>query len=97
MSGRIWVLYAMWLLPGIVIASSARKNRAGKWVARVGGLALFLPIVLLCLACAGASTGGGGGGNPPPNPVTYHVTVTGTSPGTATDPGQSTTVTLIVN
>lgn len=97
MSGRIWALYAMWLLPGIVIAGSARKNRAGKWVARAGGLALFLPIVLLCLSCAGASTGGGGGGNPPPNPVTYHVTVTGTSPGTAPDPGQSTTVTLIVN
>jgi hypothetical protein len=97
MSGRIWVLYAMWLLPGIVIAGSARKNRAGKWLGRVGGLALFLPIVVLCLSCSGASTGGGGGGNPPPNPVTYHVTVTGTSPGTATDPGQSTTVTLIVN
>jgi hypothetical protein len=92
----MWIFYAMWLLPGIAIAGSAR-NRAAKWLSRVRRLALCLPIVLLCLSCAGASTGGGGGGNPPPNPVTYHVTVTGTSPGTAPDPGQSTTVTLIVN
>jgi hypothetical protein len=96
MSKRMWIFYAMGLLPGIVIAGSIRKNRTGKRLPRWCAVGLFLPLMLLTISCAGASTGGGGGGGNPPPPVTYHVTVTGSSPGTPADAGQSTTVTLIV-
>jgi hypothetical protein len=47
------------------------------------------------LSCSGVSNGGGGGGGG--TPQTYQVTVTGTSPGTPPDAGQSVIVTLVVN
>lgn len=61
-----------------------------------------LSAVVFCFAmmglvsCAGVSQGGDGGGQPPP-PVTYHITITGTSPGTPPAAGRSTTVALVVN
>ena len=57
--------------------------------------AIFL--LSLLTSCAGVSNGGSGGGGSGGNPVTYKVTVTGTSPGTAADAGQSTVVTLVVD
>jgi hypothetical protein len=54
-------------------------------------------LMMTVLSCGGASTGGGA---PPPSgnqPVIYHITVTGTSPGTVPDFGQSAQVLLVVN
>jgi hypothetical protein len=58
-------------------------------------LLLVLPTVFFCFSCSGVSNGGGGGGGG--TPQTYQVTVTGTSPGSAPDAGQSVIVTLVVN
>ena len=58
---------------------------------------VLVAIALLFAACGGVSAGGGGTGIGPTNPVTYHVTVTGTSAGTPADAGQSTVVTLVVD
>ena len=86
--------YGLWMaLPGIVLAAGALgKSRRRK-------LAVFLLGTLIAfsfLSCAGVSSGGGGG-TPPVNPVTYQVTVTGTSTGTQPDAGQATVVALVVD
>jgi hypothetical protein len=87
-----------WLLPGILIGWAgvgrrcARRRRHG--LASIGVLIL---LTLSLLSCGGVSNGGT---TPPPvgsQPITYHVTVTGTSPGTAPDAGQSVEVLLVVN
>lgn len=83
--------------PGIVISVGVLGNCNSRLMARsllVVGATFLLTIML---ACAGASTSGGGGGGGTSNPVTYQITVTGTSPGTAPDSGQSVTVTLVVD
>lgn len=84
------------LLPGIVIGASAfgkQTKRAFRWFVAAGVISLLI----LLLGCAGASTAGGSGGTGTSNPVTYQITVTGTSPGTAPDAGQSAMVTLVVD
>jgi len=87
-------LYAIWLLlPAAVLGAASRRNLS----TLSKPLSLFATALLLLslLACAGVSAGGGGGGNQ--NPVSYQITGTGTSQGTAGDPGQSTVVTLVID
>jgi len=91
------IFYALWLmLPGIVIAWGAGSARfAQRKLHGLGSIAILVLATLSLLSCGGVSTGGGGStGN---LPVTYHITVTGTSPGTAADAGQSVQVILIVD
>jgi len=87
---------AIWLLvPGLVVAGGLgvpKPKRMMRLVLAV--VALFFLVFLV--SCAGVSAGGGGDGGTQ-NPVSYQVTVTGTSPGTVPDSGQSTVVTLVVN
>jgi hypothetical protein len=90
----IYYLAAM-LLPGIVISVGASRRKAKSALRPFIVIGTMLLLIIL-MACAGVSSGGGGG-PPPPNPKTYHVTVTGTSPGTLPDAGQSVVVTLVVN
>lgn len=87
--------FAAVMLPGFVLCFGASRPTARRTLRRLSAIAALLLMILL-MSCAGASTGGGGG-PPPPNPKTYHVTVTGTSAGTAADAGQSVVVTLVVN
>jgi len=88
--------YAIWLLlPGVVIAAGLVQSRSLKRRFKFAGMMVAMGLLMLLLSCSGVSTSGGGGGNG--NPVTYHVTVTGTSPGTPTDSGQSVVVTLVVD
>ncbi|MGC1449362.1 MAG: hypothetical protein WA830_04920 [Candidatus Sulfotelmatobacter sp.] len=96
---RSSILFALWLLlPGIVIGWHGAGARSAKRIRyRLSSIAV-LPFLLLCLlSCGGVSSGGGssppGGGQP----TTYHITVTGTSPGTMPDAGQSAQVILIVD
>ena len=84
------------LLPGIVIGASAFEKQT-KWAFRWFVAAGVISLLILLLGCAGASTAGGSGGTGTSNPVTYQITVTGTSPGTAPDAGQSAMVTLVVD
>ncbi|HEV3510609.1 MAG TPA: hypothetical protein VGS05_02825 [Candidatus Sulfotelmatobacter sp.] len=91
--GRAWIWYATLLLPGISMGLGNRRSRRKR---RRLTLAGFLPFILLLISCAGVSSGGGGGGTPP-SPVTYQITVTGTSPGTPADAGQSAIVSLVVD
>ena len=61
---------------------------------------LLVPVILSLLSCGGVSTAGNGSsgtGSSPTSPMIYQVTLTGTSPGTPPDAGQSTVVTLVVN
>jgi len=95
-SSRASMIYALGLvLPAIVIgwgalgAGGVKRKRTGY------GMIVVLVLLGVCLSCAGASNGGGTGTGTPP--VTYEVTVTGTSPGTTPDPGQSAVVTLVVD
>ncbi len=91
------IFYALWLmLPGIVIAWGAGSARfAKRKLHGLGSIAILVLATLSLLSCGGVSTGGGGStGN---QPVTYHITVTGTSPGTAADAGQSVQVILVVD
>jgi hypothetical protein len=89
--------YAIWLLlPGIMVGwgmvdRSSGKHRSVK-LACIGALVIVMTLSLL--SCGGVSTGGGGTTG---NPVTYTVTVTGTSPGAPPDAGQSVLVLLVVD
>ena len=96
---RLSMFYAIWLLlPGIVLGCTVGSTRLRQGnVHRLVVTAFFLPLVLCMVSCAGVTGGGGGGGGSSGNPLTYHVTVTGTSPGTAVDPRHSVVVTLVVD
>ena len=83
------------LLPGIVINFGAAGRRSIRPRIRVLGLIAILLLIGLLLSCSGVSSGGTGSGGGPP--VTYTITVTGTSPGTASDAGQSVQVKLVVD
>ena len=89
--------YALWLLlPGIMVGwgmvdRKFWKHRSVK-LACIGALVIVMTLSLL--SCGGVSTGGGGTTG---NPVTYTVTVTGTSPGAPPDAGQSVLVLLVVD
>lgn len=93
------IFYALWLLfPGIVIVYGEVTTRSLKRKARVAGVAmlLLLTLSLSLLSCGGVSSGGitsttGG------QPTIYQITVTGTSPGTTPDAGQSAVVALVVD
>lgn len=91
--------YAVWLLlPGIAIGWVAvGGNAARRRSVMLGSMALLLLLTLALPSCGGVSSGGGGGGHQGTPPGTYKIMVTGTSPGAAPDPGQSTQVTLVVN
>ncbi|HVI77671.1 MAG TPA: hypothetical protein VM715_05815 [Candidatus Acidoferrum sp.] len=93
-STRVWL--AIWLVfPALLINCGRTIRRVNKRGRRLALAALFA-ISLLFASCGGVSTGGGGTGVDPGNPVTYRVTVSGTSPATPADAGQSTVVTLVV-
>jgi len=87
------------LLPAVLIGAAGAGRRFAKL--RLHGfasIAVLILVTLSLLSCGGVSNGGGTGPPPiGPQPVTYHVTVTGTSPGTAPDAGQSVEVLLVVN
>jgi hypothetical protein len=90
------IFYAVWLLfPGITmiacVAGCGRSRRRIILFCLMGWCLLMLP------SCAGVSTGGSGGGGQATPSGTYTITVTGSSPGAASDAGQSTQVILIVN
>jgi hypothetical protein len=100
-SGRRSIYYALWLvLPGIVIGWSAVGTRLTKRKSPVFDAGLLFLLTLSLLSCGGVSSGGGTPPvTPPPSgtqPVTYQITVTGTSPGTAADAGHGTVGNLIV-
>jgi hypothetical protein len=97
LSTHISIVYALWLvLPGTVIALSSAGRRPGRHRFRVLSSIATLLCSGILLSCGGVSTGGSGitTGN---QPVTYQITVTGTSAGTAVDAGQSVRVTLVVD
>lgn len=89
--------YGIWLLlPAIVIGWGMvdRRPRRRRSVKVACITALFTLITLSLLSCGGVSTGAGGTMG---TPVTYSVTVTGTSPGALPDAGQSVQVILVVD
>jgi hypothetical protein len=99
LQSRFTIFYAFYLLlPGVVIGWAGLGTRYAK--RNLHGLSLIALLILMTLSllsCGGVSNGGG---TPPPTgtqPITYHITVTGTSPGTAPDAGQSVQVLLVVN
>jgi hypothetical protein len=94
------IFYATFLLlPGIVLAgrterrSRKRKRRIWTLIATLFATLLLLGVLT---SCSGVSSGGGGGQSGTPS-GTYTINVTGSSPGTPADAGQSTQVTLVVN
>lgn len=97
-SRRPWFSFAFWFLPGlVVIAAGSMKGNRLRHIRVVSLLACLLLLAGL-LSCAGVSSAGSGTGTTSTGTAaTYQVTVTGTSPGTAPDPAQSTVVTLVVN
>jgi hypothetical protein len=98
LSSRASSFYAVCLfLPGIVIAWCAAGGRSGRRSLRVFGSMATLLCAGILVACGGASTGGGSGISKGNQPVTYQITITGSSPGTASDAGQSVQVTLVVD
>ncbi|HTZ84121.1 MAG TPA: hypothetical protein VMB66_13070 [Candidatus Acidoferrales bacterium] len=89
---------ALWLVvPGIFLACNVRPIRIGKRnrFRLIANVSLIL-LLLSTLSCGGVSTSSTGGGGTT-NPVTYQVTVTGSSSGTTPDAGQTTMVVLIVD
>ena len=95
--GRAALTFGTLLLPALVIGGAVSQKRDTK--CRLLKILLAVPLLVILASCGGVSSGsgGGGGGGGSGNPVTYQVTVTGTSPGTPSDPGQSTVVTLVVD
>ena len=86
---------ALWLMfPAVVTIGAGwrRKSRARIAGLMAVGVALLLPLGS-CSGISEGSIGGGGGGNP----VSYNITISGSSPGIASDAGQSTVVTLVVD
>ena len=90
------LMYATLLLPGLVFggAVSQKRNAKRRLLQTLFAFSLFVFLP----SCGGVSSGGGGGGGGGSgNPITYQVTVTGTSPGTPSDSGHTTVVTLVVD
>ncbi len=91
------LLYAIWLLlPGLIVVYGAAPVRSAKSKARLLCFAAMLLVIWSTLSCGGVSNGGGSSttGN---QPTTHQITITGTSPGTTVDAGQSTIVTLVID
>jgi hypothetical protein len=78
--GLRWIFFALWLLlPGILIHWSAQRRIPRK--RKLGGLTSSATLLLLTwslLSCGGVSTGGGTT-TTEGTPVSYVITVTGTS------------------
>jgi hypothetical protein len=94
------LLFPLWsVFPAVILLSGNHRLRRPPRKLKALSIVSLLGSLFLLASCGGVSTGGGGnGGTTPPNdPVTYHITVTGTSQGTPPDAGQSTVVTLVVN
>jgi Trk-type K+ transport system membrane component len=92
------ISYALWLLlPGIVIVCGAAGRRPAKRRARVFGLTALLLLVLSLLSCGGVSNGGTTSTSTSGQPTIYQIVVTGTSPGTTPDAGQSAVVALVLD
>ncbi len=91
------MLYAVaFLLPGIAVFWGAGRGSSRarcRWIAAMAALLLLSSLI----ACSGVSSGGGSGGSGGNQPVVYQITITGTSPGTTPDAGQSVQVTLVVD
>ncbi len=86
------------LLPvfGIVLVSwpGTLKRRKNRFL-----LVMIVLVLPLLSSCSGLSSPGGTGGttSPPNPPVTYQITVTGSSAGTPASSGHSVVVSLVVN
>ncbi len=94
------IFYLGWmLLPGLAFVwNRSDKRIAKKTPLRVLASALLVLLILSLVSCSGVSTASNGsGGGSPTSPITYQIVVTGASPGTQPDPGQSTVVTLVVD
>jgi hypothetical protein len=95
---RSLLLYTLWLfLPGVVFGWGRLNTQNTKHKAQgLGSILVLVLVTLSLLSCGGVTTGGGNtsSGNPP---VTYTITVTGTSPGVTPDAGQSVQVILVVD
>ena len=91
----IWIVTAMFL-PGILILPWTAGRRKMQIMRTAALLLLSLLLIVSLSSCAGISSGGGGGGTLI-NPATYHVTVTGSSPGTPASAGHSVVVVLVVD
>jgi hypothetical protein len=92
--------YAVWLLPGIAVVWCASRLHirpsARRRFVTLASLPAILLLMLALLSCSGASIGGRKI-QPGTPPGTYMIVLTGTSPGTPADAGQSTQVTLVVH
>jgi hypothetical protein len=91
---RTALTFGTMLLPALVMGGAASQKRPK---CRLLIIFFAIPLFVIFASCGGVSSGAGDGGGGSGNPVTYQVTVTGTSPGTPSDPGQSTVVTLVVD
>jgi hypothetical protein len=100
-SGNRWAIVAALSLfsPGIVLTLVPVRRRRHQRHRALIAFSCLIPLALVMMSCGGVSSGGGGGGGgtAPGSPIIYHVTVTGSSSGTAPDAGQSTLVTLVVD
>jgi hypothetical protein len=93
---RAALTFGTLFIPALVVCGAASQRRKAR--SRLLMAFLAFSLIAFLASCGGVSSGGGGsGGGGSGNPVTYQVTVTGTSPGTPTDPGQSTVVSLVVD
>lgn len=91
------IYYALWFLfPGIVIVCSETR-RCSRRKARLWSVAALLLLTLTLFSCGGVSNGASTTGTTGNQPVIYQITVTGTSPGTTADAGQSAVVALVVD
>ena len=97
---RGWYVAFFLLSPGMLLlwrsGGTVQARKRAVWMA----LGLMLGTLLMLPACSGVSSGGGGGGGGGHQgtlPGTYQITVTGTSPGIATNGAHSAQVTLVVN
>ena len=96
-SAHRWVLYATWLyLPLAVSLVAIRPGR----VSRTHSLCVMpfaIALISVFASCSGVSTTDPGGTGHPHNPVSYHVTVSASSPGVPDAPGHSAVVALVIN
>lgn len=95
-SNRVFYALCM-LLPGIVVGWNAVGTPASRRRLRLFGVTTLFVLLLSLLSCGGVSNGGSTAPPAGKQPVTYQITVTGTSSGTAADAGQSAVVTLVVD
>ena len=56
-----------------------------------------IALISVFASCSGVSTTDPGGTGHPNNPVSYHVTVSASSPGVPDAPGHSAVVALVIN